>query len=106
MPDLPHFDLPFRWNGGHLAVTEQGEEKDIQNQVFNVVATPVGFRDEYPEFGNPSFGPFGPVPLDTGALEAAVDDLVPDARAVLEESGIPFNEFARGITVNIDPEQS
>jgi hypothetical protein len=104
--DLPHFDLPFRWNAGHLTTTEQGEVKDVQNQVRNVVATPVGFRDEYPEFGNPQYGPFGSAPLETAPLEAAIDDLVPDARATLEEHASSLSDYARTIVINIDPEQN
>lgn len=106
MPELPHLDLPFRWKGGHLSIVEQGDVKDVENKVYNVVATPVGFRDEYPEFGNPQYGPFGSVPLETSALEAALDDLVPDARAVVEEAGSSLSDFARTLTININPEQS
>lgn len=104
--ELPHFDLPFRWGSGHLAVVEQASVKDIQNQVRNVAATPTGFRDEYPEFGNPQYGPFGSAPLEVAPLEAAIDDLVPAARATVEESGSSLSEYARALTINIDPEQS
>jgi|KBSMisStandDraft_5_1062788.scaffolds.fasta_scaffold307743_2 hypothetical protein len=53
----PHFDLPFRFSfngrGGSAAVVEQGTIDDLANNVFLMVATPQGYRDEAPNFGTP-----------------------------------------------------
>jgi hypothetical protein len=46
----PHFDLPFRLSD-KAAVVEQGTMRDLANCVYLIVATPLGYRDESPNFG-------------------------------------------------------
>jgi hypothetical protein len=52
----PHFDLPFRFTGGTpggVPVQEQGTFEDVANCVEMIVRTPLGFRDDAPDFGFP-----------------------------------------------------
>lgn len=52
----PHFDLPFRFTpsgGGGSAVVEQNSFEDIANCVEAIIRTPLGYRDDAPQFGFP-----------------------------------------------------
>jgi phage baseplate assembly protein W len=52
----PHFDIPFRFVpnvNASAAVVEQNSFEDIANCVEVIVRTPVGFRNDAPEFGFP-----------------------------------------------------
>jgi len=51
LPDIPHFDLPFRFTGPHPAVVEQDLEDDVGNCVEVIFRTRVGERVELPDFG-------------------------------------------------------
>lgn len=103
MTDFPHFDLPFRWVNGHLAVVEQDTVDDITNQVAAVVRCPLGFRDEFPDFGWPQ-PEFEQVPLSTIEREQRINDLVPGAHAILSESGNSVDETTRNIEIHLNPE--
>ena len=56
MTDVPHFTVPFKFEFGpdgflHAAVNEQDSIEDITACVEAIVRTPIGFRQELPEFG-------------------------------------------------------
>lgn len=55
MPDSPpqHFDFPFRFNkaGGHAAIVDQDSDADLIACAQAILATPIGFREELPDFG-------------------------------------------------------
>lgn len=53
MAEIPHFDLPFRYSQGVVAVNEQGSDADIVDCVFAVCATEPGQFLDLPEFGLP-----------------------------------------------------
>lgn len=101
MADFPHFDLPFRFEGGQLAVVEQDTLADVENKVEALIRCPLGFRDELPSFGWPR-PEFGTAPLDTTQAQALVDEWVPDAHAVLSEHGSSIDESVRTITINME----
>lgn len=87
MPHLenPHIDWPFRFKPTgrtvdgkaelQLAHVAQDSEADIRNQIFSVVATPLGFRDEDPSFGIPS-PLFTQGDIDTTVIASAVSEFV------------------------------
>jgi phage baseplate assembly protein W len=55
----PHFDLPFRFSGStginkSAVVAEQNSFEDIANCVEAIVRTPIGFRNDAPQFGFPT----------------------------------------------------
>lgn len=101
--EFPHFDLPFRFDGNQLATVEQGTESDIRTKVLTLVSCPLGHRDELPEFGWPQ-NLFDATPLGTSQHQALLDEWVPDARAVLTESGSTLDEALRRISITIAPE--
>lgn len=51
MPDIPHFDYPFRIARGSAVTVEQDTIEEIVNCVLAIMKTPRGFRIELPEFG-------------------------------------------------------
>ena len=113
--DLPHFDLPLRWERSgrknadgsdeiRAASVEQDTIKDIENQVFAVVATPIGFRDENPEFGVRS-PLFGQAPLDAKLIQEAISEWVPNASADVTEYGDAIYEAQRTIEIHLTTEE-
>lgn len=49
--DIPHFDLPFRFEGGKAAVVEQDSLDEHVACIRAILAFPLGFRSELPDFG-------------------------------------------------------
>jgi len=83
-PTLPHFAFPFRRSNGRVAVVEQRSPEHITGQEFAVVVTPMGFRDERPDFGW-EWPEFVNVPVDLSGLRDAFQRLVPDSDADITE---------------------
>lgn len=54
MPDIQHFDYPFRFGaGGHAVTVEQDSIEEITAGVIHVLKTTIGTRVDLPEFGVP-----------------------------------------------------
>lgn len=54
MAQVPHFSLPFRVEGGAIAVTEQDSLEEIEDCVESILRTLVGTRAiDAPDFGVP-----------------------------------------------------
>jgi hypothetical protein len=49
--DTPHFNIPFKLGPVGADVVEQDSIEDIRNSILMIVSTPLGWRDEVPEFG-------------------------------------------------------
>jgi len=94
----PHFTWPFERRGGHVAVAEQGSQAHINTQIYSVVATPLGYRAERPEFGWP-FPEFAMVPLELATLQAAIANFVPDADVHIEEWADAASQAVRHIRI-------
>lgn len=74
-PDTPHFRYPFRFGLGadkHALVNEQGSDDEITDAVMVICKTPVGWRDDLPDFGIPD-QVFQEQPLKVDDLHAALD---------------------------------
>lgn len=93
MTDIPHFQFPFEFKDGRFAEVEQDTIEDVAGCVEVVLRTPVGHRDELPEFGthNPSFT----APPDIDSLRRAVTEWEPRAEATVEDD---TDAFELGIT--------
>jgi hypothetical protein len=73
-----HFSFPFRrGDDGKVACDVQGTREHIVTQVNVVLAYPRGYRDEKPDMGIP-WPAFEPAPVDASAIQAAVEEQVPD----------------------------
>lgn len=105
LPDLPHLDLPFRFENGEMAVVDQDSVDDYKNQVLAVVLCPLGFRAELPEFGIPE-PEFSRIPLDRTGIQDAVDEWVPNAHVDTAEQLDAFDEAVSHLTITLNPDQS
>lgn len=72
MTDIPHFAFPFqRGPDGHVEVVEQDTQEHVMACEQVILACPIGFRQEKPEFGWP-MPTFRTAPLDLNGLAAAL----------------------------------
>lgn len=85
MADVPHFDRPFRLSGSRFAVLEQDSDEELANCAWAIVSTPLGSRDEAPDFGVPDL-PFSDPEVVSSNLVAAIRQWEPrlDAEADAE----------------------
>lgn len=98
-PDLPHFSLPFsRSSGGGVEVNEQDTLSHVRSQEHAVVATPLGYRDDRPDFGWP-VPVFGNLPLDLTDLRAALRQFVPGSEANLSEWADEISQATRHVRI-------
>lgn len=78
-PDPVCFAVPLRLAGdNHLAEVPEGGPEDIDARVFATVNTPLGHRDDLPEFGRPG-QVYRRGGADLGQLERLIGLWVPDA---------------------------
>jgi len=103
MADLPHFNEPFGRvaSGAKLGVVEQDTDEHVLACEFTIVACPLGFRNERPEFGWP-WPLFANAPLDLAGLEAALRQFEPRSRATASELADAASEATRRITIEVE----
>jgi phage baseplate assembly protein W len=81
----PHFKVPFTWGPrGSAEVVEQDSQEEVEQRIFAILNTRLGFRLEIPEFGlkDQLLTENGPSLTE---LEAAVLAWEPNAAYVLSE---------------------
>ena len=85
-PELPHFAYPFARtpDGTGIAVTEQDTPEEIMACELVIVAYPVGFRDDRPEFGW-AWPDLEQAPISTVQLEQALKEFEPRAPVSIEQ---------------------
>src|SRR3954454_10550090 len=92
----PHFQMPFRFvpvkGVPETAVYDQDGVDEIATCVEVIIRTPIGFRDELPEFGTPGDVVFMQTPLDLEAAKGAVSRWEPRANVDYTDEGSPFDE--------------
>lgn len=86
-PNRPHFAFPFTRTSTGVQVVEQGSEEHIMAQEQVVAYTPLGYREERPEFGWP-WPDLQLMPVDPTPLLNALNTFVPDANATLERAAM------------------
>jgi phage baseplate assembly protein W len=93
MTDIPHFALPFRFQTPAAAVVEQDSLDEIAGCVLAILACPLGFRVELPDFGVPDLT-FEQQPVDTASVRALVEEWEPRA-------GVLFSQHPNALDVAI-----
>lgn len=85
-PELPHFAYPFvrTPDGTGIAVNEQDTEQEVMACEMVIVAYPVGFRDDRPEFGW-AWPELAQAPISTVALEQALKEFEPRAPVHIDQ---------------------
>lgn len=68
---MPHFSLPFRADGGRIALSDDDSIEEITDCATNVLRTPVGWLEWQPDLGRPDYAFTA-----GGVTPAAVADLI------------------------------
>lgn len=97
MAEVPHFDLPFRFEFNsagelHAAVNEQDSYEDVAACVTSIVRTPLGYREEMPDFGirDQTFSAGG---INTEDIQTAISLWEPRAEVLIEEDESMLDQF-------------
>jgi hypothetical protein len=98
MPDVPHFDLPFRFASSSAAVVEQDSLEEIANCVYAVLVCPLGFRVELPTYGTPDPTFSMPSP-DLDELREVVTTWEERASVLLDEHADQYDELIARVGV-------
>lgn len=97
----PHFDIPFRLtSGGSAALVEQNTFEDITNCVEVIVRTPLGFRDDAPEFGFPDLALLQQ-PIVTKDLIELIEAQEPRASILMTEHPDYLDNLIDRVTIQV-----
>jgi hypothetical protein len=88
MDDVPHLSLPLRIAGDRYDTVQQDTLDEARVCVAAIVAFPLGYRIEAPEFGVPELE-LDDRPLDVDELEAIVSELEP--RVAVDVQELPYD---------------
>jgi hypothetical protein len=98
--DVPHFDLPFRFDHGAAAVNEQDSLDDIAVCVEAIVRYEQGQRPELPEFGIPDYT-FRQGDFDTDDLQDAIEVWEERADLLIEDDYDRFDELVQLVEIRV-----
>lgn len=98
--EIPHFDLPFRFEAGRAVVNEQDSDADIATCVEAIVRYRKGFRDIAPHFGIEDLA-FAQGPLDGSHLMADIEDQEPRVTTQLIDAEDDLDQ-AQSLSEGID----
>lgn len=96
----PHFDLPFRFGLNGVAVVEQDTYPDVANCVEAIIRTPLGFRNDAPNFGFPSLE-LMQQPIITSDVVQMVAGQEPRASNVITERPDILDELVDRVLVEV-----
>jgi phage baseplate assembly protein W len=108
MPDIdtPQFDLPFRFEAKddgtvQAAVVEQDSTQDVLNCVEAVLRTPLGYREELPDFGveDPTFRQ---MPVDPSRIAQAIERWEPRANITVDSYPDSLDEALAHVRVQVE----
>ena len=101
MDDVPHLALPLRVVGDHYVTVQQDTVDELAATVACIVAFPLGYRDERPDFGIVPLE-FSTRPLNTLDIEQAVEAYEPRASVrVTEQPYDPADPGAARVRVAV-----
>lgn len=97
MADVPHFQIPFKFTFGadgflHAAVNEQDSIEDVTACVEAIVRTPLGFREELPDFGIRD-QTFTQGMINSEDIIVAITQWEPRAEILIEEDDSMLDKF-------------
>lgn len=98
--DIPHFALPFRFEGGRAVVVQQDSIDDVATCVEVILRYRQGDRVDLPEFGIPD-PTFTEGPIDLAAIERAVEKWEERADVLITEDPDRFDELVRHVLVEV-----
>ena len=92
LPDKPHFAIPFRFEGDHVAVNEQDSSDEILGCVEVITRTTVSERETMPDFGVVDFTFETDKALMRSMLTAAIDEFEPRVQQLVESADLPTDD--------------
>lgn len=101
MDDIPHLALPIEFLGSQYATVQQDTTAEVAACVAAIVAFPIGYREDQPEFGitDPAFQTR---PIDTAEIEEVIDQYEPRAELTVSESAYnPSDPLAAEIEIEV-----
>jgi hypothetical protein len=102
MDDIPHIALPIEFAGSRFATVQQDTTAEVAACVAAIVAFPLGYREDQPEFGitDPSFSTR---PIDTTEIEGAIAEYESRADMTITESDYdPSDPLAAEIEIVVN----
>lgn len=103
MVDIPHFDLPFRFDSsGHAVEADQDSLEDVTNCVAAIFRTRHGERLERPLFGIPD-QTFVMQPLDAESILESALLFESRAHLLLEQAPDLFANMTADVMVFLTP---
>lgn len=96
-PRRPHLRIPFEVADGRVAVVEQDTSRDVEQAVLACLSTPIGSRDDDPEYGV-DLQLFHRTPIDMTPVLAAVEACEPRASLISESR---FAELVESVVVKV-----
>jgi hypothetical protein len=99
-PSIPHLDAPFTLTSAGAAVVDQNTPAEIEACVNNIVACPVGFRSESPNFGIPS-PQFTNAPVPVTGIEQAIQLREPRAEPHITEYADASGDQERHLSIDL-----
>lgn len=97
---VPHFDLPFKFQGDHALVVEQDSLDDVANCVEAVLLTRVGQRPEAPTFGTPDFT-FNVQPIGADYVQDLISSQEPRAHVLMTEAPDRYDNLIARVTIDL-----
>jgi hypothetical protein len=98
MTDVPHFDLPFHFEGSSVAEVEQDSIHEVVDCIEIILRTHVGLRDYVPEFGAPDLV-FKNQPIGVDDLTSIITSQEPRASLVISEHPDVYDEMIDRIQI-------
>jgi phage baseplate assembly protein W len=97
--EVPHFAFPFRLENGSVAVQEQDTTDEVAQCVQVLLATPLGERDEQPDYGitDPTFQ----ADIDQQEILTAVAEWEPRAIPALTDETDNEDELVRTLRATV-----
>lgn len=100
MADEPHFDYPFRMgSNGHAVENEQDDDNDVIARVQAVLRTPLGFREDLPDFGVAEV--LFREKIDAEEVRQALEQWVPEADFLINVTDDEIDKFLKTIHVGV-----
>lgn len=97
---IPHIDLPLRFEGTRLAVVEQDSPDEVANSVETVLRYTPGDRPDVPDFGTPD-QTFKQGGADPDEIERSIETWEPRATTFVDEDLDPIDTALSRVGVEV-----
>lgn len=101
MDSIPHLTLPIQFAGSQYRAVEQDTTAEVAACVAAIVAFPIGYREDDPDFGirDPAFQA---QPVDTAEIEEIVETYEPRADIAVSTEFDPSDPLAAEVEIIVN----